>query len=213
MEKRLARELGARTAEFRPSTARRNWRGRSMTSAFCHPEDAALRLRRQGAQVKLRAASEARRPGRRSGASPRYSNRVVDLIARGLSGRRARAGRAVKALPVTENEHRNHILQRSVCDRCDPSGRRAAKPRTSPDASPLALGYVGVFAVRVLRAWRRRTGGALCERDRSPCSQLGALDAWTARTHLSSNSTHPRGCAACAGIGRATRRTGRVDQY
>jgi 5-(carboxyamino)imidazole ribonucleotide synthase len=146
LEKRTARDLGAMTAEFAPVGTREELD--AATAALGLP--AVLKTRRFGydgkGQFVLRDISEADQAWSAVGGQPSilegfvpFSCEVSVVAARGLDG-------SFKAFPVTENEHREQILRRSVA----PAGIHPTTARDAVDAAgrlAAALDYVGVFAV------------------------------------------------------------------
>jgi 5-(carboxyamino)imidazole ribonucleotide synthase len=146
LEKRTARDLGAMTAEFAPVESREELN--AAIAALGLP--AVLKTRRFGydgkGQFVLRDPSEGDQAWSAVGGQPSileafvpFSCEVSVVAARGLDG-------SFKAFPVTENEHREQILRRSVA----PAGIHPATARDAIDAASrlaAALDYVGVFAV------------------------------------------------------------------
>lgn len=146
-EKSLARELGAGTAEFAGIDSRTALLA-ALDGGF--PVPCVLKTRRFGydgkGQVKILGRAEASDAWDAIGGQPAilesfvgFEIEVSVIAARGLDGE-------FRAFDVTENEHRNHILHRSL-----------APARIAPDASARAidiarriaekLDYVGVFAI------------------------------------------------------------------
>jgi 5-(carboxyamino)imidazole ribonucleotide synthase len=146
MEKRTARELGAMTADFAAVDSRADLD--AAIAALGLP--AILKTRRFGydgkGQAVLRSAGDADAAWAAVGGQPSileafvpFSCEVSVVAARGLDG-------SFRAFPVTENEHRDQILRRSVA----PAGIHPATARDAVDAAERlgrALDYVGVFAV------------------------------------------------------------------
>lgn len=145
-EKRMARELGAMTAEFAAIDNRADLEKALGTIA----PPAVLKTRRFGydgkGQAKIRAAADVAAAWDAMRDQPSilesfvaFDFEVSVIAARGLDG-------SFQAFDVTENEHRNHILHRSV-----------APARVAPDAAKAGvefarriaerLDYVGVFAI------------------------------------------------------------------
>ncbi len=146
-EKRLARRLGAKTADFAPvaSVAAIEL---LIDKGFAVPT--VLKTRRFGydgkGQFKLKSRSDATSAWASMNGQPSILesfvpfDREVSLVAaRGLDGTFA-------AFPLTENEHRNHILHRSVAP-------ARATAETAAEAEAIArriadeLDYVGVLTI------------------------------------------------------------------
>lgn len=146
LEKRLAAELGAPTAAHAAVDSLDELRAR--LAAIGAPS--ILKTRRLGydgkGQFVLRSTSEAEAAWTAvKGASSileafvPFSREVSVVAARGLDG-------AVRAYPVTENEHREQILRRSAAPAAvHPDTARRAVDIAARIAA--ALDYVGVFAV------------------------------------------------------------------
>ncbi len=145
-EKRLARDLGAMTAGFASVDS-----DTELTTALAEIGlPAILKTRRFGydgkGQVRIKAAFEGPsafaalkgQPSILESVVP-FTREVSVVAARGLDG-------SFRAFPVTENEHANHILKRSVAP-------ASLHPVTARKAAEIArqigdsLDYVGVFAV------------------------------------------------------------------
>lgn len=145
-EKRLARALGARTAEFHPVHDRADLG--AAIAAIGLP--AILKTARFGydgkGQTKIRATGEAEAAfailGGQKGILERFVafDREVSVVAtRGADGDFA-------AFDVTENEHRDHILHRSAVPAAI-SSAAAAEAAAVTRRIGEALDYVGTFAV------------------------------------------------------------------
>jgi 5-(carboxyamino)imidazole ribonucleotide synthase len=146
LEKRLARELGALTADFAEVN--------SLDELIAQVEQlgtpSILKTRRFGydgkGQFVLRSPADAEAAWAAITGAPCILERFVPftrevsvVAARGLDG-------VVKAFPVTENEHKDQILRRStVPASLHPTTARKAIEIASRIGD--ALGYVGVFAV------------------------------------------------------------------
>jgi 5-(carboxyamino)imidazole ribonucleotide synthase len=146
LEKQLARDLGARTAEF---VAVDSLDG--LIEAIAHiGAPSILKTRRFGydgkGQFVVRKTEDASAAWAAVAGSPcilesfvPFVREVSVIAARGIDG-------TVKAFPVTENEHREQILRKSVV----PASIHPVTARQAIDiASKIAtaLDYVGVFAV------------------------------------------------------------------
>ena len=146
-EKRLARRLGAATADFAP-VASMAALDLFLDKGFALP--AILKTRRFGydgkGQAKLATRADAAAAWAAMAGQPSvlesfvaFDREVSIVAARGLDG-------SFAAFPLTENEHRNHILHRSLA----PARVSAA---TAAEAEAIArriaddLDYVGVFAI------------------------------------------------------------------
>jgi 5-(carboxyamino)imidazole ribonucleotide synthase len=146
-EKTLARELGAMTAEF----ATVNNLGdleKALSSGFAVPS--VLKTRRFGydgkGQAKILDRKDAETAWAAMRGAPSILESFVDFRAEVSIVAARTAEGAFAAFDVTENEHRNHILHRSV-----------APARLAPDVADEAistarkiaesLDYVGVFAI------------------------------------------------------------------
>ncbi|MBA2126828.1 5-(carboxyamino)imidazole ribonucleotide synthase [Hyphomicrobium methylovorum] len=146
-EKSLARKLGAATANFAAIDDLKSLKA-ALEAGFACP--AVLKTRRFGydgkGQAKILEPSEAEAAWEKMSNQPSilesfvaFRSEVSVIAARSLDGTFA-------AYDVTENEHRDHILHRSV-----------APARLAPDVAAEAiviaqkiagqLGYVGVFAI------------------------------------------------------------------
>ncbi len=146
-EKILARELGAGTADFADIASREALLA-ALDNGF--PVPCVLKTRRFGydgkGQVKILARADAAAAWDAIGGQPAilesfvgFDIEVSIVAARGVDGE-------FRAFDLTENEHRNHILHRSL-----------APARIGPDTSAHAidiarriaanLDYVGVFAI------------------------------------------------------------------
>jgi 5-(carboxyamino)imidazole ribonucleotide synthase len=146
LEKQLARDLGATTAEF----VSVNGLDELIQGIAKIGTPSILKTRRFGydgkGQFVLRKPEDATAAWAAVAGSPcilesfvPFTREVSVIAARGLDG-------AVKAFPVTENEHREQILRRSaVPASIHPATARAAIDIASKIA--VALDYVGVFAV------------------------------------------------------------------
>ncbi len=146
LEKRTARDLGLMTPEFAPVDTREALDAAVATLGL----PAVLKTRRFGydgkGQFVLRDLSEADQAWAAVGGQSSVLEAFVPFVcevsvvaARGHDG-------SFKAFPVTENEHREQILRRSVA----PAGIHPATARDAVDAAgrlASALDYVGVFAV------------------------------------------------------------------
>jgi 5-(carboxyamino)imidazole ribonucleotide synthase len=146
LEKRLAREQGAMTADFATVDNRENLDDAIRSLGL----PAVLKTRRMGydgkGQFVLRQAADAELALAAMDGQPAILEAFVPFIcevsvvaARALDG-------SVKAFPVTENEHRDQILRRSIA----PAGIHPATAREAAAVAgrlAAALDYVGVFAV------------------------------------------------------------------
>jgi 5-(carboxyamino)imidazole ribonucleotide synthase len=145
-EKALAWSLGARTAAFAPVND-----AESLAAAIAAVGlPAVLKTTRMGydgkGQAKIRTEEEAGSALAAMRGQPAileafiaFEREVSVVAARGLDG-------AFQAFDVTENEHRDHILHRSVAPArlSEPTARQAVAVARSVAE---ALDYVGVFAV------------------------------------------------------------------
>jgi 5-(carboxyamino)imidazole ribonucleotide synthase len=145
-EKQLARGLGAMTADFGSVNSRGDLDARLAEIGL----PAVLKTTRFGydgkGQVKIMSAADADLAYAAMKGQPailegfvRFSSEVSVVAARGLDG-------AFRAFDVTENEHRNHILHRSVAPAPltrSLSAQAVAITRSIADA----LEYVGVLGV------------------------------------------------------------------
>lgn len=145
-EKTLARQLGAETAPFAKVDNRAD-----LTSALAEiGTPAVLKTRRMGydgkGQAKILSPGDADAAWAAMRDQPSilegfvtFDREVSVVAARSLDG-------AFRAFEVTENEHRNHILHRSVAPaRIDPAAATEALETARRIA--VALDYVGVFAI------------------------------------------------------------------
>jgi 5-(carboxyamino)imidazole ribonucleotide synthase len=146
LEKQLARDLGAVTADFAGVDSEDELKARLERIGV----PSILKTRRFGydgkGQVVIRAPGEAAAAWAAVQGAPSilesfvpFRREVSVVAARALDG-------AVKAFPVTENEHREQILRRSVA----PASVHPATARAAIDIAGrigAALDYVGVFAV------------------------------------------------------------------
>ncbi|HRE21937.1 MAG TPA: 5-(carboxyamino)imidazole ribonucleotide synthase [Rhabdaerophilum sp.] len=146
-EKRLARRLGAMTADFEEITSLRTLRD-LVGGAFGVP--AVLKTTRLGydgkGQAKITRAGEVEEAfavlGGRTGileSFVRFDREVSVIATRGEDG-------AFAAFDVTENEHRNHILHRSVVP-ARIGAKAAAEAVSIARRIAEALDYIGTFAV------------------------------------------------------------------
>jgi len=146
-EKTLARELGAMTAEF-AAIGSYNDLAKALDGGF--PIPAVLKTRRFGYDGKGQAKILKREDAEDAWAEMRGQPSILEsfvnfraevsvIAARGIDG-------AFAAFDVTENEHRNHILHRSVAPAALDAG-------TAQEAIEIAhriaekLEYIGVFAI------------------------------------------------------------------
>jgi 5-(carboxyamino)imidazole ribonucleotide synthase len=146
LEKQLARDLGAMTADFAGVDSEDELKTRLEQIGL----PSILKTRRFGydgkGQVVIRAPEEAPAAWAAVQGAPSilesfvpFRREVSVVAARALDG-------TVKAFPVTENEHREQILRRSVA----PASVHPATARAAIDIAGrigAALDYVGVFAV------------------------------------------------------------------
>ena len=145
-EKTLARDLGAETAPFRPVDSRAGL-DRALADIGA---PSVLKTRRFGydgkGQAKILSLSDADSAWAAMRDQPSilegfvtFDREVSVVAARSLDG-------AFRAFEVTENEHRNHILHRSVA----PAGMGAEAATEALETArrmSTALDYVGVFAI------------------------------------------------------------------
>ncbi len=145
-EKTMLRTAGCQTAAFAQIDSRADLESAIATIGL----PAVLKTRRLGydgkGQAKIMAAGDVDAAYAAMRGAPAileafvpFSAEVSVVAARGLDGQFA-------AFPVTENEHRNHILYRSTV----PARIRPATEALALDSAARigkALGYVGVFAV------------------------------------------------------------------
>ena len=146
LEKRLARELGARTADFATVDSLAELKLR--IGQIGAP--AILKTRRFGYDGKGQAVLRRQEDAERAWDSVNGASSIIESFVpfeREISVVAARAlDGAVKTFAVTENEHREQILRRSVAP-------AAIHPSTAREALAIAarlgaaLDYVGVFAV------------------------------------------------------------------
>lgn len=146
-EKRLARELGAGTAEF---AAIDSLEALDAALAAGFPLPSVLKTRRLGydgkGQAKILAPGDAALAWEAISRQPAILESFVDfafevsvVAARGSDG-------VFRAFDVTENEHRNHILHRSVAPaRLQPAAAGEAVDTAHRIAE--ALDYVGVLGI------------------------------------------------------------------
>ena len=145
-EKTLARKLGAMTADFAPIASETELR--SALTAITPP--CVLKTRRFGydgkGQAKIlnpldSAAAWAAMRGQPSilESFVNFQLEVSVIAARGLDGE-------FRAYDVTENEHRDHILHRSLAP-ARITGQAAKEAIAIAEKFALALEYVGVFAI------------------------------------------------------------------
>jgi len=145
-EKTLARQLGAETAPFAKVDNRTD-----LTTALADiGTPSVLKTRRMGydgkGQAKILSPGDADAAWAAMRDQPSilegfvtFDREVSVVAARSLDG-------AFRAFEVTENEHRNHILHRSVAPaRIDPAAATEALETARRIA--VALDYVGVFAI------------------------------------------------------------------
>ena len=147
-EKRLARELGARTAEFAAIDSAEDLRAYLVSQPAGRTH--VLKTRRFGydgkGQAKVRGVGDAAEAWAAIGAQPAILERFVDFCREvSVVGVRSAAG-AFAAYDVTQNEHRDHILHRSVVP-ASLSADLDAKAITISRRIADALDYIGVFAV------------------------------------------------------------------
>jgi 5-(carboxyamino)imidazole ribonucleotide synthase len=145
-EKRTARELGAMTADFMAVDSREDLDSAIRSLGL----PAILKTRRFGydgkGQSVIRDPTEAAAAWESLNGQPAileafvpFTCEVSVVAARGIDG-------AFKAFPVTQNEHREQILRRSV----SPADIHPTTAREAIDAAAAmarALDYIGVFAV------------------------------------------------------------------
>jgi 5-(carboxyamino)imidazole ribonucleotide synthase len=146
LEKQLARDLGAKTADF---LAVHSLDG-LITAIATIGTPSILKTRRFGydgkGQFVIKKADDAASAWAAVAGSPcilesfvPFKREVSVVAARGLDG-------AIKAFPVTENEHREQILRRSVVPaNIHPVTAKAAVEIAGKIAT--AMDYIGVFAV------------------------------------------------------------------
>ncbi len=146
LEKRTARDLGAMTADFASIDSRAD-----LDAAIAQLGlPAVLKTRRFGydgkGQFVLRQASDADAAWAAVGGKPSILEAFVPFACEvSVVAARAADG-TTRAFPVTENEHRDQILRRSVA----PAGVHPATAREAIDVAlrlGQALDYIGVFAV------------------------------------------------------------------
>ena len=113
------------------------------------PEDAPARLRRQRPGERGARATMPPRPGQRIGAQPAVLEQRI-AFALELSALVVRSAAGELAFyDCPRNTHESGILRRSVVPSGLPGGGPRPRPRHRRDASPRALGYVGVLAVEM----------------------------------------------------------------
>lgn len=145
-EKTLARIMGAKTASFVPIDSE----AQLVDSLEEFPLPAILKTRRFGydgkGQAKLLTRNDASKAWAAMNGQPAILESFVPFT-REVSVIAARtAGGAFRAFDVTENEHRDHILHRSLAP-------ARMKPETATEAMEVArrmamkVDYVGVFAI------------------------------------------------------------------
>jgi 5-(carboxyamino)imidazole ribonucleotide synthase len=146
-EKRLARDVGALTADFASIDSLERLQAQ-LNGPMALP--CVLKTRRDGydgkGQAKIFKAADAKTAWDTINARPAilesfvpFQSEVSVIAARGLKGE-------FRAFDITENEHRNHILHRSVAPaRIDPVAAAAAINTARQMAE--RLDYVGVFAI------------------------------------------------------------------
>lgn len=146
-EKTLARQLGAKTAGFAAIDSLPDLTAR-LQGEFATP--CVLKTRRFGydgkGQAKILKAEDAPSAWQAIAAKPAileafvtFDREVSVIAARGLDG-------TFRAFDVTENEHRNHILHRSVAPARVSAATAEAAIQTAR-AFAEALDYIGVFAI------------------------------------------------------------------
>lgn len=165
-EKTLARELGAMTADF----AQVNSYAELQTRIAQIPPPCVLKTCRFGydgkGQAKILKADDAKAAWAAMKDQPsilesfvNFQSEVSVIAARALDG-------SFSAFDVTENEHRNHILHRSIAP-------ARIKPSAATDAIAIAeriaasLDYVGVFAIEFF-ALDFAGGEMLCVNEMAP---------------------------------------------
>lgn len=146
-EKSLARELGAMTAEFAPIDSFTDL-AQTLDNGFAIPS--VLKTRRFGYDGKGQAKILTRADAESAWAAMRDQPSILESFVNFRAEVSVVAARATdgsfRAFDVTENEHRNHILHRSVAP-------AALSPDVAADAIAIAqkiaekLDYVGVFAI------------------------------------------------------------------
>ena len=146
-EKRLARDVGAKTADFASVDSLDDLQA-CLNGVIACP--CVLKTRRDGydgkGQAKILKPDDARGAWEAIKGKPAileafvaFQAEVSVIAARGLNG-------AFQAFDITENEHRNHILHRSVAPaRIQPPAAAAAIDTARQMAE--RLDYVGVFAI------------------------------------------------------------------
>lgn len=146
-EKTLARELGAMTAEFAQIDSLTELE-KILDGGFAIPS--VLKTRRFGYDGKGQAKILTREDAAAAWAAMRCQPSILEsfvhfkyevsvVAARGLDG-------AFQAFEVTENEHRNHILHRSVAPAHIPAQSRQEAIAIAQRIAE-RLDYVGVFAI------------------------------------------------------------------
>jgi 5-(carboxyamino)imidazole ribonucleotide synthase len=146
-EKTLARELGAMTADFAAINSYQDLVA-SLDGGFAIP--CVLKTRRFGYDGKGQAKILKREDAKAAWSVMRdqpsileafvnFQSEVSVIAARGIDGE-------FRAFDVTENEHRNHILHRSIAPaRIKPAA--AAEAISIAEKIAARLDYVGVFAI------------------------------------------------------------------
>lgn len=165
-EKRLARSLGATTADFASVTTRSEL-GDAIRVLGLPAVLKTVRLGYDGkGQAKIAAASDADAAWAAMGGQPAilesfvsFACEVSVVAARGLDG-------SFRAYDVTENEHRNHILHRSAAP-ARLLAETAAKAVDTARQLADALDYVGVLGVEFFALGGVETG-ALCVNEIAP---------------------------------------------
>lgn len=160
-EKELARSLGARTAEFARIDSLEELAGR-IAGGF--PVPCVLKTRRFGydgkGQAKILEPSGSAAAWEAIGKHPAvlesyvtFETEISVVAARGADG-------DFRAFDVTENEHRHHILHRSLA----PAGIDAAAAETAVEIArriAAALDYVGVVAIEFFAMGRGAGDGII----------------------------------------------------
>ncbi|CCB63816.1 MULTISPECIES: 5-(carboxyamino)imidazole ribonucleotide synthase [unclassified Hyphomicrobium] len=146
-EKSLARELGAMTAEFAAIDSFADL-AKTLDNGFTIPS--VLKTRRFGYDGKGQAKILTRADAKSAWAAMRDQPSILESFVNFRAEVSVVAARAIdgsfKAFDVTENEHRNHILHRSLAP-------AALAPDVASEAVTIAqkiaerLDYVGVFAI------------------------------------------------------------------
>lgn len=175
-EKTLARQLGAMTAEFAPINTLGELE-KALDGGFAIPS--VLKTRRFGydgkgqAKILKRADADAAWAAMRDQPSilesfVNFNYEVSVVAARGTDGE-------FRAFEVTENEHRNHILYRSVAPAQIP---KASRDEAIAIARKIAeqLDYVGVFAIEF---FAETAGGATTLRVNEMAPRVHNSGHWT----------------------------------